>query len=191
MKITEAVLLIQSELRTKRFEHSLRVAETAKGLAKLYGVEEYKAELAAILHDYAKDFPTDKLKQLLIEGGFSEDLLLYNQELWHGPVGSYLIMTEHGITDPDILNAVQFHTTGRAEMSKLELIIYVADYIEPGRRFPGLDEVRIIAKKDLLEAAWTVSRNTIQFLLQKNALIYPDTIHGYNDLTRRLFDNIK
>ncbi len=191
MKSDEAILLVQSKLTTKRFEHSMRVADTAKELSKLYEVEEMKAELAAILHDYAKDFPTDKLKQLLMEGQFSEDLLLYNQELWHGPVGAYLLKTEHGITDRDILNAVRFHTTGRAQMSKLELIVYVADYIEPGRQFPGIDEVRNIAQKDLLETAWTVSCNTIKFLLQKNTLVYPDTIHVYNDLTRRLFKKIK
>ena len=191
MKVEEAKLLIQSQLTAKRFEHSLRVADTAKELARLYNEEEKKAELAAILHDYAKDFPTDKLKQLLVKGGFSEDLLLYNQELWHGPVGSYVIQSEHGITDMDILHAVRFHTTGRAGMSKLELIIYVADYIEPGRQFPGVNEVRKIAEKNLFKAAWVVSSNTIQFLLQKNALVYPDTIHVYNDLTRKLIKDIK
>jgi len=191
MKIKEAELLIQSQLTAKRFEHSLRVAATAKELASLYHEDEKKVELAAILHDYAKDFPTDKLKQLLVKGGFPEELLLYNQELWHGPVGSYIIKSEHGITDMDILNGVRFHTTGRAGMSKLELIIYVADYIEPGRQFPGVNEVRKIAQSNLSKAAWLVSSNTIQFLLQKNALVYPDTIHVYNDLTRSLFKDIK
>lgn len=190
MKIDEAVLLVQSQLTIKRFEHTIRVADTAKELAKMYDVDEQQAEFAAILHDYAKDFPKDKLKQLLIEGQWSEDLLFFNQELWHGPVGAYILKNEYGITDADILNAVRFHTTGRAQMSKLELIVYVADYIEPGRKFPGVDEVRHIAQRDLFEAAWAVSRNTIQFLLQKNTLVYPDTIHVYNDLTRRLFTDI-
>jgi len=190
MKIEEAISLVQSQLTIKRFEHTLRVADTAKKLANLYEVDEKKAELAAILHDFAKDFPTDKLKQLVIEGKFPRDLLLFNQELWHGPVGSYILKNEHGITDADVLNAVRFHTTGRAQMSKLELIVYVADYIEPGRRFPGVEEVRALAQKDLFEAAWTVSRNTINFLLQKNTLVYPDTIHVYNDLTQRVFNDI-
>lgn len=191
MKIDEAISLVKSQLTVKRFEHSLRVAETAKELAKLYGVDIYQVELAAILHDYAKDFPIDKLKQLVIKGGFSEDLLLYNHELWHGPVGSYLLKTKHGIRDIDILNAIQFHTTGRIQMSQLELIIYVADYIEPGRQFPGVDEVRKIAQKDLIQAAWKVSQNTVKFLLQKDVLVYPDTIHVYNDLTRRLFKDFR
>lgn len=187
MKISEAVLLVQSELTTKRFEHTMRVAQTAKELAALYDVDVNKAELAAILHDFAKDFPKEKLKKMLEKSQSPEDLLLYNQELWHGPVGAYLLETKYGITDPEILHAVQFHTTGRAQMGKLELIVYVADYIEPGRQFPGVEAVRHIAQNDLYEAAWTVARNTIQFLLKKNTLVYPDSIDIYNDLTRRLF----
>jgi len=187
MKIDEAVLLVQSQLTTKRFDHTMRVAQTAKELADLYDVDVKKVDLAATLHDFAKDFPVEKLKQVLDKSQSPEDLLLYNQELWHGPVGAYLLETKYGITDTDILHAVRFHTTGRAQMSKLELIVYVADYIEPGRQFPGVDTVRNIAQNDLYEAAWTVARNTIQFLLKKNALVYPDTIDIYNDLTRRLF----
>jgi predicted HD superfamily hydrolase involved in NAD metabolism len=186
MKTDEAIILVKSRLSTKRFEHSLRVAETARELAKRYGVHEDKAELAAILHDYAKDFAVDKLKEFVIEGGLSEDLLLYHHELWHGPVGSYLLKTKHGITDQEVLDAIEFHTTGRAQMSRLELVVYVADYIEPGRQFPGVEEVRKISQEDLNRAAWIVSRNTIQFLLQKSALVYPHTIHVYNDLRRRL-----
>src|SRR5690625_5402966 len=74
-------------------------------------------------------------------------------------------------------------------MSKLEMIIFLADYIEPGRNFPGLEEVRDIAQKDLNHACWMVSRNTIQFLMQKRARIYPDTFHAYNDFTKRLDKN--
>lgn len=191
MNIEEAILIVQSQLTTKRFEHSLRVADTAKKLANLYGTDEEKAELAGILHDYAKCFTMDKLRQLLIEGQFSEDLLLYHQELWHGPVGAHIMKTKYGMTDVDVLNAIQFHTTGRAQMSKLELVIYVADYIEPGRQFPEVEEVRHIAQEDLYQAAWTISSNTIRFLLQKNMLVYPDTIHVYNDLTRRICKAIK
>lgn len=191
MKIDEAIMLVQSQLSIKRFEHTMRVAETAKELAHLYHVDLQKAELAAILHDYAKDFPVNKLKQILMEGHFPQDLLHYDKELWHGPVGAYILRTEYGISDTDILHAVRFHTTGRSKMSKLELIIYVADYIEPGRQFPAVHEVRTIAQEDLFKAAWAVSRNTIQFLLKKNTLVYPDTINVYNDLTRRLCEEHK
>ena len=187
MKIDEATILVQSQLTTKRFEHTMRVAQTAKELAELYDVDVKKAELAAILHDFAKDFPIEKLRDVLDKGDYPKDLLLYSQELWHGPVGAYLLESKYGITDKDILHAVRFHTTGRAQMSKLELIVFVADYIEPGRQFPGVEAVRQIARKDLYKAGWTVARNTIQFLLGKNALVYPDTIDIYNDLTRRLF----
>lgn len=186
MKTDEAILLVQSQLSKKRFEHTIRVAETAKKLAKRYDIDVKKAELAAILHDYAKDFPTKKLREILVNSQYAGDLLLFHEELWHGPVAAFILETEYGLTDQDILQAIRFHTTGRAQMSKLELIVYVADYIEPGRQFPGIDTVRNLADKDLYKTSWMIARNTIQFLLDKNALVYPDTINVYNDLTKRI-----
>src|SRR5690606_29604756 len=115
-----------------------------------------------------------------------KDLLLYHHELWHGPVASFMIEQEYGVEDEAIKKAIYYHTTGRANMSDLELIVFVADYIEPGRSFPGLDEVRDMAQKDLVGAAWMVSRNTINYLMEKKNSIYPDTFHAYNDLTRLL-----
>ena len=110
--------------------------------------------------------------------------LNFNSELWHAPVGAYLVEKEAGITDREILDAIRYHTTGRLGMTLLEKVVYLADYIEPGRHFPGVDEVRDIAKKNLDIALIQAVKNTIVFLMKKNQAIYPDTFQTYNDLIK-------
>jgi predicted HD superfamily hydrolase involved in NAD metabolism len=182
----DALSIVETHLTKKRFEHSVRVAETAVRLAQIYNVSSEKAELASIFHDYCKYRSLDEMKRIIQTTYLPKDLLLYHHELWHGPVASIMIEQEYGIKDDAIQSAIYCHTTGRANMSDLELIIFVADYIEPGRSFPGLDEVRDMATQDLIKAAWMVSQNTINYLMEKKNRIYPDTFHAYNDLTRLL-----
>jgi predicted HD superfamily hydrolase involved in NAD metabolism len=97
-------------------------------------------------------------------------------------VGAYLVEKEVNLIDSEILNAIRYHTSGRVGMSLLEKIIYLADYIEPGRHFPGVDEVRKMADNDLNEALLASVRNTILFLVKKNQPIFPDTFATFNDL---------
>lgn len=186
MKIEEAILTIKPQLSEKRFKHTLRVAKEAVQLARLYQVDEYKAELAAVFHDYAKDRPLLELQRWIRESPLPKDLLQYDHELWHGPVGSILVEREQGISNSEILNAIRYHTTGKVHMNMLELVIYVADYIEPGRQFPEVEEVREAAQRDIIYASWLISRNTIRFLIKSKAKIYPDTFFAYNDLTHRM-----
>lgn len=185
MKPDEAITIVKPHLNQERFDHTLRVAETAAELAGNYGEQVENVRLAAILHDYAKDFPFDILKQVIKESDLPKDLLDYHHTLWHGPVASVIIKQEHGVTNQEIRNAIHYHTTGRADMSQFETILFVADYIEPGRTFPGVKEVRETAKTDLNYAAWMALRNTIQFLVGKHVTVYPDTFHAYNHLTLR------
>ncbi|MBA2873554.1 bis(5'-nucleosyl)-tetraphosphatase (symmetrical) YqeK [Thermaerobacillus caldiproteolyticus] len=182
MERHEALAIVKQQLTEHRYQHTLGVMETAIQLAKRYGADVKKAELAAIFHDYAKFRPKEEMKRIILEQNMPNDLLYYNTELWHAPVGAYLVKTEAGIQDEEILNAIRYHTSGRANMTLLEKIVYVADYIEPGRIFPGVDEVRELAQQDLDKALIKALQNTIQFLLKKNQLIYPDTIHTYNSL---------
>lgn len=196
MEMDEAILHVEKQLTNRRYQHSLRVVKQALELSRQYSINEDKVKLAAILHDYAKDLPIGVLKQTIMENDLPQEFLQFHHELWHGPVGALLINRVFNITDIDILHAVRYHTTGRSGMSKLELVIYVADYIEPARSFPGVEEVREVAQVDLVYAAWLATRNTIEFLMHKRALIYPDTIEAYNDLTKRVFqmskeDNMK
>ncbi|MBR3120205.1 MULTISPECIES: bis(5'-nucleosyl)-tetraphosphatase (symmetrical) YqeK [Oceanobacillus] len=186
MNITEATEKVKPHLTVKRFEHTQRVAETAVKLAHLYEASPKKAELAAILHDYAKYRSLDEMERWIRKSTLPKDLLDYHHELWHGPVGAILIEREFGIVDKEIQSAVQYHTTGKAGMSKLDKIIFLADYIEPGRSFPGIDKVRGIAEQNLTQACWMASKNTITYLMSKNVTVYPDSFHAYNDLTRQI-----
>ncbi|WP_066257734.1 bis(5'-nucleosyl)-tetraphosphatase (symmetrical) YqeK [Neobacillus drentensis] len=188
MEREEALKLVKIQLTDHRYQHTLGVMETAIALAKQYGGDEQKAELAAIFHDYAKFRPKAEMKEIIIEQGFPQNLLEYNSELWHAPVGAYLAEKEAGIIHPEVLEAIRFHTSGRPGMTLLDKIIYLADYIEPGRHFPGVEEVRNVAKENLDKALIMAVKNTIIFLLKKNQTVYPETFYTYNDLIRKLED---
>lgn len=185
MDFEEARRIVKDQLTKDRYEHTLRVCETAMNLAEIYRESKKKVILASLFHDYAKCLPKEQLKQLVQTYKLPSQLLDYHHELWHGPVGAKLVEDKHEIKDEDILNAIRFHTTGRPQMSQIELIVFISDYIEPARSFPGLDEVRKLAKENLQKAAQQALKNTIIHLVNKNALIYPDTILAYNDLTKK------
>ncbi|TKC19986.1 bis(5'-nucleosyl)-tetraphosphatase (symmetrical) YqeK [Robertmurraya kyonggiensis] len=182
MERKEALEIVKAQLTEHRYVHTVGVMETAIELAKQYGADEKKAELAAIFHDYAKFRPKEEMKQVIVEQKMPSELLEYNGELWHAPVGAFLVEKEVGITDSEILDAIKYHTSGRPGMTLLEKVIYLADYIEPGRHFPGVEEVRELAKEDLDTALIKSVQNTILFLMKKNQPVFPDTFHTYNDL---------
>jgi predicted HD superfamily hydrolase involved in NAD metabolism len=186
MDRNQALERVKVELTEQRFIHTIGVMETATLLARRYGADVKKAELAAIFHDFAKFRSKNEMKQIIMEQNLSSELLLHNEELWHAPVGAYLVEKEVGIVDFEILNAIRFHTSGRPDMTLLEKIIYVADYIEPGRRFPGVEEVRELAQLSLNKALIKAIQNTVFFLMKKNQTIYPDTFLTYNDLVKKM-----
>ncbi|MRX71337.1 HD domain-containing protein [Bacillus lacus] len=182
MERNAALGIVKPQLTEKRFQHTIGVMDTAVQLAELYGADKKKAELAAIFHDYAKFRPKKEMEKLIREKQMPADLLFHHHELWHAPVGAYLVQHEAGIHDEEVLNAIRYHTSGRSGMTLLEKIVYVADYIEPGRSFTGVEEVRELAFQDLDLALLKTVSNTISFLLKKNRGIYPDTLAAYNDL---------
>ncbi|WP_246940551.1 bis(5'-nucleosyl)-tetraphosphatase (symmetrical) YqeK [Bacillus pinisoli] len=184
MNRDRALAIVKEHLTDHRYIHTVGVMNTAIELAKLYDADESKVELAAIFHDYAKFRPKEEMESIIKSQPLPQDLLLFDKELWHAPVGAYLVEKEVGISDLDILNAIKYHTSGRTNMTLLEKIIYLADYIEPGRNFPGVEEVREIASTDLDLAVIYALRNTIQFLLKKQQTIYPDTFNTYNAMVQ-------
>jgi len=185
MKREEALEIVKKQLTEHRYQHTLGVMETAVTLAGKYGADEKKAELAAIFHDYAKFRDKTEMKSIIIEQKMDKELLEYNGELWHAPVGAFLAEKEAGITDHEVLDAIRYHTSGRPNMTTLEKIIYLADYIEPGRHFPGVEEVREMADHDLNQALIQAVKNTIVFLLKKNQRVFPLTFLTYNDLVKK------
>lgn len=186
-----ALELVEKQLTERRYQHTLGVTESAIELANRYGADVKKAELAAIFHDYAKFRPKDEMRGIIVSQGMKSTLLDFHSELWHAPVGAYLVEKEAGITNTEILDAIRYHTSGRVGMTLLDKVIYLADYIEPGRLFPGVDEVRETAKISLNQAVIEAMRNTIVFLMKKKQAVYPDTFHSYNDLIMKTKEKIE
>ncbi len=174
---------LKKQVSEQRYIHSIGVAKTAKELAIKYGEDPYKAKVAGILHDYTKYWQKEKMAAVIKENCvLSDDLLQYNAELWHGPTASIVIQEKFQIKDQQIIDAIRYHTSGRENMSMLEKVVCLADYIEPSRDFPGVDEIRDLANKELDTALLAAFNSTIQFLLDKKLTIYPLTILARNYL---------
>ena len=172
MEVTGALVLsienkLQQNLKPNRYVHTLGVAYLSASLAMCHGASHKDALIAGLLHDCAKNIPEDKmLKECLrLEITLSEcerDI----PELIHAAYGAYLAREEYGIIQEDILLAVRNHTLGRPDMTILEQIVYLADYLEPGRNhptIPSLDELRKIAFQSLDKATYLVSKNSIHY----------------------------
>lgn len=180
MEPTKIIEELQNRLSLQRFQHVLRVTETAKSLAKMNGESIESAETAALFHDIAKNMDAEKMKELLTQYNADPLLFEFHKELWHAPAGAIIAREEFGIQDEDILNAIRFHTTGRAHMSKLEMILYIADMTEPGRDFPEVDELRLLAEGPLDQAMRSCITQTLNHLIGKQVPVYPDSIECYN-----------
>ena len=147
----DLIKTLEQELNYKRFVHTLAVAGTASSLAMCYGSDLEKAELAGLLHDCAKCIDVRKMQRLCEKAGLEISPYERNSgSLLHSKAGSVMAAEKYGIDDTDILNAIRYHTTGRPGMSLLEKIIFVADYIEPGRyTAKNLPLVRRMAFSDI------------------------------------------
>jgi predicted HD superfamily hydrolase involved in NAD metabolism len=167
---------VKERMPEKRYIHVLGVMSTAVSLARHYGVSEQKARVAAILHDVAKYADRDWMRQIIETKEMDPQLLDYHHELWHAPVGAYVASYEFGVDDEDVLNAIRYHTTGRAGMSALEKIIYIADMIEPNRKFLGVEELRERQTQGLDALMEAAVRQSIEFLESKNQPVYPDSL---------------
>lgn len=165
-----------------RFHHTLGVMYTAAALAMCHGADVERAQIAGLLHDCAKCIPNDKKLKLCrrhnIPVSETEQKSPY---LLHARLGAFIAEEKYGIHDPEILSAIEFHTTGRAAMSLLEEIIYIADYIEPMRsKAANLPEVRRLAFEDIDKAVYVTMRDTIRYLEQGKSCLDNQTVVAYN-----------
>ncbi|MFT9848594.1 bis(5'-nucleosyl)-tetraphosphatase (symmetrical) YqeK [Aneurinibacillus sp. REN35] len=182
---------VQQQITKHRYEHTLGVMNTAVALAAKYGANKEKAEIAAILHDYCKFWPEDEMRSIIKNTPhIPKDLLEYDKELWHAHVGAEVVRRDLGIEDEEILNAIRYHTSGRENMTLLEKVVCLADYIEPGRQFPGVDEVRAAAEEDLDRALAKGLGGTITFLVNREKSIYPLTVLARNSLVKPKTKNV-
>ena len=166
---------LKRELDPERYQHTLGVEFTAAALAMRFGADVYKAELAGLLHDCAKCIPTEKLIELCGDEGTPKTL--------HAVWGPVVAKEKYGIDDVEILSAIRWHTTGKANMAILDKIVYVADFIEPCRDMISiLPSIRKIAFEDLTYALFRITEETIPYVEMRKLPMDKHTIECYNYL---------
>jgi predicted HD superfamily hydrolase involved in NAD metabolism len=165
-----------------RFRHSEEVMNEAIRLAEFYKVNIEKARIAGLLHDCARDAGKDEIYKVLEKYNVVlDDIQKKTPVLLHSILGSFYAKEYYGVEDKEILDAIYWHTTGRAGMTMLEKIIFVADYIESGRNFEGVEEARKQAYKDIERCIVICCDSTIRYILQKGKLLHPYIIETRNE----------
>lgn len=173
---------IQEMEGPKRYLHTVGVRYTAAAMAMAFGYDTLRAECAGLLHDCAKKIPDDRKIKMCEQRRLEiTDTERRSPFLLHTKLGASLAAEEFGISDPEILDAIRFHTTGRPGMTDLEKIIFIADYIEPGRdRAPHLKELRELAFHDLDECTYRILADTLEYLRSQDGEIDSATEKSYS-----------
>ena len=183
MSIAEYKKIIKSMMSENRYNHCVNVSKEAVKLAKRYGGDEEKAAIAGILHEITKEMPKEEQLQIMLDSGIILDDIQKNApKLWHGISGSVYIKKHFGIEDEDILNAICYHTTGRAGMSLLEKIIFVADFTSEERTYKGVATMRKKSRKSLEDAMLYGFKFTFSDLSSRELAIHPDELACYNEI---------
>lgn len=175
--------LLKEHLSPYRLHHSVEVAKSAKYLAEKYGCDSEKCYLAGLLHDIQKE--ADKDETFLLAEKYSiemTDIEKDAKKLWHAMTGAYFIKNEIGIDDSDIFLAVRYHTTGRSNMSLIEKVLFVADFISSDRNYDGVEIMRQKAEINLETAMLEGLEFTVSELISQHSVVHPDTLDAYNDI---------
>ena len=176
--------LLAARLKKSRYAHSVGVSDTAVLLAERFGVDVGKARVAGLLHDCAREFPNDAMqaeadKRHIAYGEVERSMPL----LLHAYIGAERIREAYEVDDPEIAQAIYRHTVGGLHMTRLDKIIYFADMVEPTRAYPGVEELRQMAREAELDAMLLAGLSqSIAFVLRKNHLIHPDTVLARNEI---------
>lgn len=169
---------VRSHLSDKRWNHTVNVVSEAEKLCQMYGGDMEKCVTAAIFHDVVKELPNEELNALVRKFGFDEKYI-DSPNLSHGKIAAALLKHEWGIDDEDIINAVSYHTTGRAGMSKTEKIVFIADAIEPTRVYNGVEAIRKATYEDLDRGCLKSLTDTVEHLKEKGvSYIDEDTLRA-------------
>jgi predicted HD superfamily hydrolase involved in NAD metabolism len=179
----EFSLVLKDKMTAKRWQHSLGVAETAKKLALFWGADPEKAWLAGIFHDYARELPKPQLIKIATAYGLpvlkeERD----NPVVLHAPIGALLVKDDFNIKDEEILSAISKHTVGGESLTLLDKIIFLADLVEPGRNWPGVEKLRTMVYQDLKGAMKEALDGTIQYLKEQGRTIHPITLLTWQNL---------
>lgn len=184
--------LLKGMLPERRLKHSLSVSKCAVKLSKIYKCDEEKAKIAGLVHDCAKYFTDEQIDDCVKKFSIQLDHLEENNiALSHSVIGSYVAKEVFDINDEEILSAIKYHTTGKENMSLLEKIIYMADLVEEGRKFPKVEELRNLTFSGKLDEALLLSfDNTIKFVIDNKQLIHPRTVSARNYILRQINSSI-
>ena len=175
--LERAEALARSRLSEGRYEHTLRVADTAEDLALVHDLDTDRARLAALLHDAAREMGPEEFLNLADKWQLQvEDPERESPKLLHGPVAAELAKRELGVDDEEVLEAVRTHTTGRPGMGPLALVLYVADKIEPARDYPSVGRLRRLAGEDLNGAAAESLRRAIAHNQERGKPTHPASL---------------
>lgn len=173
---------LKKYLDEDRLWHTLGVMHTAAAMAMVYHEDMEKAQLAGLLHDCAKCIPSKKKIKLCNENHIP--VSSFEKEhtfLLHGKVGAWIAEEKYGVKDREILEAITWHTTGKPEMSVLEKIIYIADYIEPARdKAPRLKEIRALAFQNLDRCMYEILKDSLEYLNTHPEDLDPTTEKAYD-----------
>jgi predicted HD superfamily hydrolase involved in NAD metabolism len=187
---------LEERITGRRFSHSIGVRDTAAALAGMYGCDEEKARAASLLHDVARDMPLATMKEIVTTQGdvttqsvvsgqndtLPREALFSSPGLLHAYAGRIIAQRDFGVRDADILRSIELHTTGGRGMTVLNKVVFVADYIEPGRSFRGVETARAIAKRSLDETVLYIFRSMFRKLIADRVYICVNTLLGYNEL---------
>ncbi len=173
---------LSKELKPDRFDHTLGVAYTASSMAFVHGADSTKALIAGMLHDCAKCMSHEEQIKICEKNNIDvTDIERRNHSLLHAKVGMYLARTRYDVYDTEILNAIRWHTTGREEMSLLEKIIYIADFIEPNRKpLEGMDDIRKEAFTDIDRCLAHILHDSVIYLKTIGNEVDDTTLNAYN-----------
>lgn len=182
-KYKAIVRKVAKTLSNERFKHTIRVAILAGELASIHHEDMDKAVLAALVHDYAREKKNDELLALAQQGNWPIHAVEKSHPmLLHGPVAAFLAREEWGIKDTDVLEAVTYHTTGHPQMNPIAKVLYVADMVEPGRDYSGVEELRNQAFVDLKVSLLACLDHSIRYLLSEGAMIHPLSVETRSKL---------
>lgn len=186
LTIPELERLAEEKLSKKRFKHVVNVKNQAVSLGKKYKENLEKCQIAALLHDITKELTFDNQLQMILQSDImSNDIIIKSAQLYHAVTGTIYTKETLHIEDEDILNAIKYHTTARANMSKLEKIIYIADATSADRKYKEVERFRELSFVDLDLCMLEIIRHTIRYLVKDGCLIPADTLNAYNELTMK------
>ena len=184
MKREKMLYKLKKELDIQRYEHTLGVEETAREMAKCFGLSEEKAALAGLLHDCAKCMPLSQMVKAA-KGIELDPVMKESKALMHAVAGMCLARSVYGVEDEEVLSAIRWHTTGRAQMTPLEKVIYLADMIEPCRKpYPALEALRKLCFQDLDEAMHAALSSSLAHVQAQGKTLHPDTLAALADYER-------